>query len=173
LGLGSHRGAGMDFRGEAEQDFPQIGSLWGPASRRTVGQVVIDGRLEFAARGSDRGTVKRDAILDPQDPTDVDLVPWIVFNASGVAFVAMAFIMAEPPSARRNLRTICIRWRSFPYADVSGGAPDADFQGETEGRSVAGEDAEGGLAPTRLEWLFQAGDDRLTDLHALRHLLLR
>jgi hypothetical protein len=48
---------------------------------------VIDGRPEFAAQGSDRGTVECDAILDPEDPTDEDLVPWIVLDASSVAFV--------------------------------------------------------------------------------------
>jgi hypothetical protein len=48
---------------------------------------VIDGRPEFAAQGSDRGPMERDAIRDPQDPTDEDLVPWIVLDASSVAVV--------------------------------------------------------------------------------------
>ena len=73
--LRGQRGAGMDLGSHAEQNLPRIGFLRHPAPRRAVGQVVVDGREEVTAERSDRGAVERDAVLDPQDAADEDLVP--------------------------------------------------------------------------------------------------
>lgn len=86
-GFRCHECGAVNLRRHSQHEFTGSRLFWFDALRLTVVQEVLNGCLEFAAYFRDGFPVETDDGANTEHPADEDIVPFVVFDAGGVAFV--------------------------------------------------------------------------------------
>src|SRR5207245_6856699 len=96
----------MDFRRNAKQELARCGLLWMHASLLAFGKIVFDCVLELSPKFSHGFAVEADDATDAENSTDKDVVSFVVFDPSGIAFVGHGvhgFTPARSKSSRAGI----------------------------------------------------------------------